>query len=135
MFKFRNLLGVTIATVMMVILMTAGASAHPALQDTATPEATTITTDTPAPTAAATDTPAPTIAATVAATSTVTPTAVAPAVSPLATPSATPVSTPSTLPTTGGSDDGSAALSLLLVVAGAVILVGVLGVTLSRRSR
>ncbi len=134
MFKFRNLLGVSIATIMMVILMTAGVSAHPVQQDTATPEATTVSTDTPVPTSAATDTPEPTMAATAAATTTVTATAVAPAVSPLATPSTTPISTPSTLPTTGGSDDGSAALSLLLIAAGAVILIGALGLATSRRT-
>ncbi|HTP10138.1 MAG TPA: hypothetical protein VMP08_17915, partial [Anaerolineae bacterium] len=104
-----------------------GAAAHPAQQDTATPEVTIAATDTLVPTVAATDTPEPTVAATA--------TAVAPAVSPLATPSATPVSTPSTLPITGGSDDGTAAFSLLLIAAGAVILVGVFGLALSRRTR
>ena len=49
MFKFRNLLGVTIATIMMVALMTAGAAAHPAQQDTATPEVTIAATDTLVP--------------------------------------------------------------------------------------
>jgi hypothetical protein len=129
MFKFRNLLAIGIAVVMLVIVTTPWASARPLQQATATPEATTLPTDTPAPTIAATDTPAPTIAAS----DTVTP--VAPAVSPLATPGATPVGTPSTLPATGGSDDGAAALSLLLMATGAVILAGLAGLAASRRSR
>ena len=131
MLKFRSLLPVGIAVVMMAILTAPWVSAQPFQQATATPEATTLPSDTPAPTIAATDTPAPTIAATDTITS------VAPAVSPLATPRATPVgSTPSTLPTTGGSDDGSGALSLLLIAAGAVILVGLAGLlAVSRRSR
>ena len=119
MIKFRNLLAVGIAVVMLVILTTPWASAQPFQQATGTPEATTLPTDTPAPTIAAT---------------TATVTSVAPAVSPLGTPSATPVSTPSTLPTTGGSDDGSAALSLLLMAAGAVILASLAGLAVSRRS-
>ncbi len=130
MFKFRNLLVVGIAVMILVFLMAPLASARPFLQDTATPEATTLPSDTPAPSAVATDTPVPTVAATA------TEAAVAPAVSPLSTPSATPVSTPSTLPTTGGSDDGTAGLSLLLIGAGAlIILASLAGLAVSRRSR
>ncbi len=131
MLKFRNLLVIGVTAALLVILTTSWAAAQPLQQttDTPTPEATTLPTDTPAPTIAATDTPAPTIAATAEVTS------VAPAVSPLSTPSATPVGTPSTLPTTGGSDDGSAALSLLLMGAGAIILASVAGLAVSRRSR
>ena len=120
MFRFRNLVGIGIA-VAMLILMTSWAAAQPVLQGTATPEPGTSPVETPVPTVAATDTPMPTATAT----------AVAPAV----TPQATPVGTPSTLPKTGGSDDGTAAMSLLLVGAGAVILIGALGLALSRRSR
>lgn len=139
MFKFRNLLVVGIGVMMLVFLMAPWASAQPFLQDTATPEATTFPSDTPAPSSVATDTPMPTTAATdtpeptVAATATEA--AVAPAVTPLSTPSATPISTPSTLPTTGGSDDGTAAMSLLLIGAGVVILAGLAGLAMSRRSR
>ncbi len=120
MFRFHNLVGIGIA-VAMLILMTSWAVAAPVLQatDTPTPGTSPVTTPTTVATEAATDTPMPTA------------TAVAPAV----TPQATPVSTPSTLPTTGGSDDGTAAFSLLLVAVGAVILVGALGLALSRRSR
>ena len=118
MFRFRNLVGVGIA-VAMLIFMTSWAAAQPVLQGTATPAPGTSPVETPVPTVAATDTPMPTA------------TAVAPAV----TPQATPKGTPSTLPTTGGSDDGTAAMSLLLVGAGAVILIGALGLALSRRSR
>ena len=120
MFKFRNLLGVGIAMVMMA-LMTGWAAAQPAQQGTVTPEPTTPPIDTPVPTIAATE---PTTA-----TGTVTGTSVAPAVSPLAT----PVGTPSTLPTTGASDDRAGAFSLVLIAAGAVILIGILGLSLSRR--
>ncbi len=119
MYKFRNLLVVGIAVMMLVFLMAPWAAAQPFQQATGTPEATTAATDTPVPTIAATATEA----------------SVAPAVSPLSTPSATPVSTPSTLPTTGGSDDGSAALSLLLMAAGAIILLSLAGFAVSRRSR
>ncbi len=112
MFRIRNLVGVGIALVML-ILMTSLASAQPVQQGTVTPVATT----------------PPAVTATLVPTQTAT--SVAPAVSPLAT----PVGTPGTLPTTGGSDDGTAALSLVLVAAGAVILVGVLGLAMSRRPR
>ena len=111
MFRSRNLVGVGIAVVML-ILMTSWASAQPAQQGTVTPVATT--------TPAAVATSEPTEIAT----------AVAPAVSPLAT----PIGTPSTLPTTGASDDGAAVLSLLLIAAGAAILIGILGLATSRRS-
>ena len=140
MYKFRILLVAGIAVMVLVFLMAPWASAQPFLQDTATPEATTVPSDTPAPSVVATDTPMPTTAATdtpeptVAATATVA--AVAPAVTPVGTPSATPASTPSTLPTTGGSDDGTAALSLLLIGAGVVIILASLaGLAVSRRSR
>ncbi len=124
MIKSRNLLVVGL-TLVMLILMTSWASAQPAQQATATPEVSVLPTDTPAPTSVPTE----------AATATIEATAVAPAVSPLATPGATPAATPSTLPTTGGSDDGTAALSLLLMAAGALILVSVLGMAISRRPR
>ena len=120
MFKSRNLLAVGIAVVAL-IFMTTWVSAQPLQQDTPTPEATIVSTETPVPTVAATNAPAPTEVAT----------AVAPAVSPLAT----PVGTPSTLPATGASDDGTAAFSLLLMAAGAVILISILGLAVSRRSR
>ena len=128
MFRFRNLAGIGIA-VAMLILMTSWVAAAPNLQGTATPEPGTSPVNTPVATTAATDTPVPTVAATD------TPMPTATAVAPAVTPQATPQATPSTLPTTGGSDDGTAALSLLLVVAGAVILAGALGLALSRRSR
>ena len=127
MFKLRNLLAVGSAILMMLILTTPWAAAQPVQQGTVTPEATIAATDTPVPT----DTLVPTVAAT--ETMTATATSVAPAVSPLAT----PVSTPSTLPTTGGSDDGTATASLLLVIAGVVILLGIIGAgaAMSRRTR
>ncbi len=137
MFKFRNLLVVGIAVVMAILMTTTWASAQPVQQGTVTPEATTPPTDTPVPTVSTTDTPAPTVAATEALTATATATAVAPAVSPLGTPVriGTPIGTPSTLPTTGASDDGTGVLSLLLIAAGAVILISILGLALARRSR
>jgi hypothetical protein len=61
-------------------------------------------------------------------------TSVAPAVSPLATAAPGAVSTPSTLPATGGSDDGTAALGTLVIILGAVLVLGGFGVALSRRS-
>jgi hypothetical protein len=128
MFKLRNLLGVSIAVVMMILMSATWVSAQPMQQETATPEPTVLPTDTPSPTVAPTET--------VTATATVT--AVAPAVSPLSTPDptiATPVGTPSTLPTTGASDDSNGIFGLLLIVAGAVILLGILGLTMARRTR
>jgi hypothetical protein len=127
MVKIRNLLVVSIAVVMMILMTSTWVSAQPVQQGTVTPEATTPPTDTPAPTVAATEAP----------TTTATATAVAPAVSPLGTPSqiGTPIGTPSTLPTTGAGDDGTGVLSLLLIAVGAVILVSILGLTMSRRSR
>ncbi len=109
MLKSRNLLviGVILITLMAVTIPLA--SAQPVQQATTTPEAT----------VAATDTPEATVAA--------------PAVSPLATPGVT--GTPSTLPTTGGSDDGAAALSLIVVALGALILLGAFGLAMSRRTR
>ena len=123
MFKVRNLLGVGIAVVVMLAIVTTGVFAHPVQQATVTPEAT----------AAATEVMTPT--ETLTPTEVSSPASVAPAVSPLATPQATIVGTPSTLPTTGGSDDGSAALSFLVLALGAVILLGVASVALSRRTR
>ncbi len=58
MFRFRNLLAVGLAVVMLV-LMTTLVSAQPVQQGTATPEATTLPSDTPVPTIAATGTSAP----------------------------------------------------------------------------
>jgi hypothetical protein len=117
MFKVRNLLGVGIAIVTMLALTTAGAFAQPAQQATATPEATATIEATVAATQVATST------------ATLTPTSVAPTVSPRPT----AISTPSTLPTTGGSDDGTAALSLFVLAVGAVLLLGGFGLALSRR--
>ncbi len=121
MFKIRNLLGVGMAVMVMLALTTAGAFAQPAQQATATPEATATIEATVAATQIAT------------ATATLTPTSVAPAVSPLATPRPTAVSTPSTLPTTGGSDDGTAALSVLVLALGVLLLMGGFGLALARR--
>lgn len=120
MFKSRNLVAVGLAVVML-ILMTTWASAQPVQQGTVTPEATTAPGGTPVPT--------------VSTSTTLTPTQIATAVAPAVSPLATPIGTPSTLPTTGGSDDGSAALSLLLIAAGAVILISLVGLTMSRRPR
>ena len=104
MFKFRQLLALGIAAVMLMAVMIPWASARPAQQDTPTPEAT--------------------IAATEVMTSE------APAVSPLATPE----STPSTLPTTGGNNDMGAALGLILLALGALVLFGAFGLAMSHRS-
>ncbi len=119
MLKTRNLLALGITLVLLMAFMIPLAAAQPAQQATATPE----------PTLAATETPAATEAVTPTETS------VAPAVSPLATPIATPVSTPGTLPTTGGSDDGMAALGTMVIVLGALLLLGAFGLALSRRGR
>ena len=121
MFKVRNLLGVGSAIMVMLALTTAGAFAQPALQATVTPEATATIEATVTATQVATST------------ATLTPTSVAPTVSPLATPRPTAISTPSTLPTTGGSDDGTAALSLFVLAVGVVLLLGGFGLALSRR--
>ncbi len=51
------------------------------------------------------------------------------------TPSATAVSTPSTLPVTGASDDGTAALSLILVALGVGLLLSALGFAFARHPR
>ncbi len=140
MFRSRNLLAIGIAVVAL-ILMTTWVSAQPLQQDTPTPEATTVSADTPVPTVSVSDTPLPTTSATdtpmptVVATDTPAPTAAATAIAPTVSSPATPVGTPSTLPTTGASDDGTAAFSLLLMAAGAVILVSILGLAVSRRSR
>jgi LPXTG-motif cell wall-anchored protein len=108
-----------------LIFMTTWVYAQPLQQqDTPTPEATTIPSDTPVPTLVET------VAPTTTATATATVTAVAPAVSSLAT----PVATPSTLPQTGASDDNMAALSMLLMAAGVVILISLLGFAIARRS-
>jgi hypothetical protein len=137
MFRIRNLLGVSIAVVVMLAIMTTGVFAHPAQQATVTPEATTVDTVTPEATLADTATPEATIVPTVVMTPTAiaSPTSAAPAISPLATPKATIVGTPSTLPTTGGSDDGMAVLSLVMLALGAVLLLGAAGTAWSRRAR
>jgi hypothetical protein len=126
MLKYRNLLAIGIVVVMMLAIMTSWASAQPARQDTATPAATDTpaVTDTPAATAVATDTPVPTATE-----------VVAPAVSPLSTPEATAVSTPSTLPTTGGDNTGAAGLGLIVLVVGALLLLGAFGFAMSHRTR
>jgi hypothetical protein len=138
MFRIRNLLGVSIAVVVMLAIMTTGVFAHPAQQTTATPEATAVDTVTPEATLGDTATPEATIAtptATITPTIVPSPTSVAPAVSPLATPKATIVGTPSTLPTTGGSDDGAAVVGLLALTLGAMLLLGAAGVARSQRTR
>lgn len=82
-----------------------------------------------APTAEAGASQAPTIEATsVPTTTAATPTVASSAGVTATTPTATPVSTPSTLPVTGGSDDDAAALSLILIALGVMLLlVGALG--------
>jgi len=112
MFKSRNLLAIGIALVMLAAFMIPLTSAHPAQQETATPEAT----------MAATEMPEATVAATV--------------VSPIATSdaTATAISTPSTLPTTGGSDGGTAVLGLIVAAVGVLMVVGAVGLVLSRRA-
>ena len=120
MLKYRNLMAIGIVVVMMLAIMTSWASAQPARQDTATPAAT----DTPAVTAVATDTPVPTATE-----------VMAPTVSPLSTPEATAVSTPSTLPTTGGDNTGMAGLGLIVLVVGALLLLGAFGFAMSHRTR
>ncbi len=124
MFKSRVSLAIVLSLVMMMMFALPLAWAQPAQQGTATPAPTVAATDTPVPTEAVTPTLEPTA------------TSVAPAVSPLATPkSPTAASTPSTLPTTGGSDDGTAALGMLAIVAGAVLLIGMYGIVRSRRGQ
>ncbi|MBI5567540.1 MAG: hypothetical protein HY870_21755 [Chloroflexi bacterium] len=93
----------------------AGVFARPAQQATVTPVATVAATQVVTPT----ETLVPTAVSTA--------TSVAPAVSPLAT--------PGTLPQTGASDEGTAALSLLVAVVGALLLLGAFGLALSRRPR
>jgi len=56
-------------------------------------------------------------------------------VSPLSTPEATAVSTPSTLPTTGGDNTGAAGLGLIMLVVGALLLLGAFGFAMSHRTR
>ncbi len=51
-----------------------------------------------------------------------------------ATAAATLVSTPSTLPATGGSDDGATTLGLIVLVIGALMVVGAVGLVMSRRT-
>ncbi len=121
MLKFRNLLAVGLAIVMLMAVMIPLTAAQPAQQGTATPEATTVATSTPEATLTATVEPSPTSAA--------------PAVSPLATPAATAVGTPSILPKTGGENDGAAALGGIVLALGALILLGAFGLALSRRTR
>jgi hypothetical protein len=110
MLKTRNLLAVAVILVMMMAVMIPLTAAQPAQQAT------------PTPTTAGPITGTATVAAPGAA---VTGTAV---VSPTA------VGTPGTLPTTGGSDDGSANLGLILLALGALILFGVFGIAMSRRT-
>ena len=128
MFRVRNLIGVGVAMILMLALTTAGVLAQPVQQGTATPEATATLEATATVEATQVVTPTETSVPTVEPTAT----SVAPAVSPLATPTA--VSTPGTLPTTGGSDDGTAALSLLVVAVGAVLILGAFTLALSRRT-
>ena len=105
MFKFRQLLTAGIALAVLMALMIPFAAAQPAQQATATPEATVATT------------PEVTVAAT------------------QVSPTATIASTPSTLPTTGGSDGGAANLGLVVLVVGALMVVGgVVGLVMSRRT-
>jgi len=106
MFKFRQLLTVGTAFVVLMALMIPFAAAQPAQQATATPGATTAATQ---PAQQATATPGATAAATL-------------------------VSTPSTLPATGGSDDGAATLGLIVLVVGALMVVGAVGLVMSRRT-
>ena len=119
MWKSRNLLAIGIALVMLAAFMIPLTFAQPAQQATATPESTTVATETPEATAMATvESPI--------ATSEVTATT--------APPTATAVSTPSTLPTTGGSNDGMATLGLIVIVVGALIVVGAGALLVSRRT-
>ena len=53
---------------------------------------------------------------------------------PGATAAATLVSTPSTLPATGGSDNGAATLGLIVLAVGALMVVGAVGLVMSRRT-
>ncbi len=97
--------------------------------EAATPSASIVT---EAPTTAA-GAAAPTVAATAESTATPEATVASSAAVTATTPAATAVSTPSTLPVTGASDDGTAALSLVLIALGVVLLFGVLGLAFARR--
>jgi hypothetical protein len=50
-------------------------------------------------------------------------------------PTETAISTPSTLPTTGSSDGSAAILGLVVVAGGALMVVGAVGLIMSRRTR
>lgn len=122
MFKSRILLTLGVSLVMLLMALPI-AQAQPAQQTTVTPEPTVAVTSTPAATETLTSTLGPTA------------TSVAPAVSPLGTPQPTAIGTPSTLPKTGGSDDGMAVFGVLVIIAGVALLLGALGLALSRRSQ
>ncbi len=97
----------------------------------------TTTEATEAPTTAAGAVQAPTVEATTVSTTTaVTPEATVASSAGVTstTPSATPVGTPSTLPVTGGSDDGAAGASIILLALGAVLLLGAFSLASARRS-
>ncbi len=109
MFKSRNLLAVSLVLISMMVFLIPLAAAQPAMQATETPEPT----------------------ATVEAT--VTPMATSTAIAPVVSPVATAVGTPSTLPTTGESDGNTAALALLVLAVGALIIVGAIGLAAASR--
>ena len=125
MFKSRNLLVIGIVLVMLAAFMIPLASAQPAQQATETPEATATVSETPEATVTASETPEATLAATTVASPTITATTA---------PTATAVSTPSTLPTTGGSDNGATTLGLIVLAVGALMVVGGVGLVMSRRT-
>jgi hypothetical protein len=110
MFKFRNLLAIGLALVMLAAFMIPLTSAQPAQQATETPEAT-------------------------ATATVVSPIATPEATAMVVSPTATAISTPGTLPTTGGRDGGAAILSLIVVAVGALMVVGGVGLVMSRRTR
>jgi len=125
MWKSRNLMAIGIALIMLAAFMIPLTFAEPAQQATATPESTTAATQTPGATAAATVV-SPIATPEVTATPLVTATTVSP--------TATAIGTPGTLPTTGGRDSGSAVLGLIVIVIGALIVVGAVALRMSRRT-
>src|SRR5512143_3290863 len=116
MMKLRNLLVIGALIMALLIVAAPTTSARPAQQDTATPEATLMTTESPLMTpAATTESGAPAMEGT----------SVAPGVSPLGT--------PSTLPTTGASDDAGRTTTLIVLGIVAVIVIALIGLAVSRR--
>lgn len=121
MFKSRNLLVVSLVLISMMVFLIPLAAAQPAMQATETPE--------PTATVEATVTPM----ATSTTEATVVPDATSTAIAPVVSPVATAVGTPSTLPTTGESDGNTAALALLVLAVGALIIVGAIGLAAASR--